>query len=182
MNHTGCRHKALFILCILCSCQGAQDANLLADMRLTDLSGQRVRLSCPASRLLVVNLWATWCAPCKKEMAHLAELREEFKVAGCDVASISLDSIRPEKLQAEVAARGITYPVYHGNAGRVLAVLGVSAVPAIVIINDKGVILKKLAGYHTKQEIRSAVLEIVKAKAPSALLRRSFVPTGVLLC
>lgn len=170
-----CQHKnvashlsaALFVVCLVCSCQGERKNDLFEDMRLVDLTGQSARLSCPASRLLVLNLWATWCAPCKKELAHLGELHEEFRQVGCDVVGISLDSIQPEKLQAEVAARGIAYPVFRGDAGRVLAVLGVPAVPATVIVNDRGVILKRLTGYHTKEELRSAVFEAVQAPASS---------------
>jgi len=168
MKYTGCRHAAaLLLLCLLCSCGGAPESGLLEDLRLADLRGKSVQLSCPAQRLLVVNLLATWCAPCKKEMGYLGELHGEFSRAGCDIVGISLDSVRPEKLQEEVAARGIPFPVYWGDAGRTLAALGVPAVPATVIMDDRGVIVKKLTGYHTKEEIRSAVLEAAKAKRPS---------------
>ena len=64
----------LLVLLCLTACSQPGNSEQTADMQLHDLEGTPARLTCAPGRMLVVNFWASWCKPCKKEIAHLIEL------------------------------------------------------------------------------------------------------------
>lgn len=152
--------------CCLQTCRQPREPAGLHNLQLVDLSGSRVRLSFQPARILIVNLWATWCKPCKAEIRQLSQLQREFAAQGFDIIGISLDLLTPQDLQPIVAALGITYPVFIGDTGRVLDTLGVTAIPATLFIDSSGFIIKKLIGYHSKQEVHAAMQEIIKEQSP----------------
>jgi len=147
----------LLILPCLAACTGSNDVGQTTGVRLYDLEGKPVRLSCAPGRMLIVNFWASWCKPCKQEIAHLLELQDEFRELGFDIVGILLDSYRREHLKAEVAGLNITYPVYIGDVVTVVAKTDVPTVPATMIVDSRGEIIKKLVGYHSKEELRTAI-------------------------
>jgi len=165
---------AVVMLCCLPACQKPQYPARLDNLPLIDLSGSPVRLPFQPERILIVNLWATWCKPCKAEISQLSQLQGEFAAQGFDIIGISLDLLTPQDLQPIVTALGITYPVFIGDTGRVLGELGVTAIPATLFIDSSGFIIKKLVGYHAKQEVLGAMQEILKEHSPSIkALRKS---------
>jgi len=71
---------------------------------LEDLSGRKVSLASYKGRAVLINFWATWCAPCKVETPWLIELRNEYAAQGFEVLGISADDIDrgdPQKLSEE---------------------------------------------------------------------------------
>ncbi len=158
---------AVLVCWCLQACHKPPDPAGLGNLQLTDLNGSRARLSLLPDRILIVNLWATWCKPCKAEISQLLELQQEFATRGFDIIGISLDLLTPQQLQPIVAAMGITYPVFIGDTGTVLEALGITAIPATLFIDSSGFTIKKLIGYHSKQEVHAAVQEILKDRSPS---------------
>jgi len=159
----------LLILPCLTACTDSNDVDQTTGVRLYDLDGKPVRLSCAPGRMLIVNFWASWCQPCKKEIAHLLELQDELRELGFDIVGILLDSYRREHLKAEVAGLNITYPVYIGDVVTVVAKTDVPTVPATMIVDSSGGIIKKLVGYHSKEELRTAIWTMAHdSKASSA--------------
>ena len=79
-------------------------------LALTDLDGRKVQLpDAWAGRRTLVNLWATWCAPCLKEMPDLQAFSVKQGVSGVHVVGIALDE--PDAVRNFLAAHGITYPI-----------------------------------------------------------------------
>ena len=159
-----CCAATLVLLCLpLHACrQEHHDARLLT-LSVRDLTGAPARLPGAAAPVTVINLWATWCVPCKAEIKNLIALHDAFTARGGRVIGIALDSIQPEHLAPAVAALGIPYPVYAGNADEILRATGVSAIPATVFINRSGMIVKRLVGYHAAEELRKAFEEVLAA-------------------
>lgn len=155
-------HTAFFLLaCLLMpACPHEQASAPMQDITLFDLTGARTQLFCPASRIMILNLWATWCAPCKAEIKHLIELHDEFKARGFDIIGLALDSVKPEYLKPAVLSMGIPYPVYACDAGEIFGKTGVASIPATLFVNSSGVIVKRLTGYHTKEELSTALEEV----------------------
>lgn len=164
MHHHVIRTVCLLTLLLLAACNGSNDVDTTTGVRLYDLNGEPVRLSCAPGRMLIVNFWASWCKPCKKEIAHLLELQDEFRELGFDIVGILLDSCQREYLKAEVAELNITYPVYIGDVVTVMAKTNVPTVPATMIVDSSGEIVKKLVGYHSKDELRAAIQGMVRSR------------------
>jgi thiol-disulfide isomerase/thioredoxin len=160
------RTVCLLVLLLVAVCNGCNGVDKTTGVRLYDLEGEPVRLSCASGRMLIVNLWASWCQPCKKEIAHLLELQDEFRELGFDIVGILLDSNRNEYLKATVEALKIPYPVYVGDAVTVTAKTSVATVPVTLIVNSSGEIIKTLVGYHNKEELRAAVHQMEASTAP----------------
>jgi thiol-disulfide isomerase/thioredoxin len=171
MKYHVIRTVCLFTLLLVAACNGCNGVDKTTGVRMHDLEGEPVRLTCAPGRMLVVNFWASWCQPCKKEIAHLLELQDEFRELGFDIVGILLDSNRNEYLKATVEALKIPYPVYVGDAVSVTAKTSVATVPATLIVNSSGEIVKKLVGYHSKDELRAAIQAMVRSRMEASTTR-----------
>lgn len=79
------------------------------DFRLPDLQGQARALDDWAGQVRVVNFWAPWCPPCRREVPELMRLQRQFAEQGLVVIGITVDS--PENTLAFATANGINYPL-----------------------------------------------------------------------
>jgi thiol-disulfide isomerase/thioredoxin len=115
---------------------------------LTDLSGARRSADEWTSQALIVNFWATWCAPCRKEMPLLQALHQERSGQGLAVIGIAIDEEDP--VRSFVGETGVTYPILVGRADA-MAVAdsfqpGWAGLPMTVIAAPGGHILKVHVG------------------------------------
>ncbi len=140
----------------------AECTEAFAGFTLYDMKGKIAKIPCSSHKVLLVNFWATWCAPCMAEIPQINELYIQFKGQGVEVVGISLDSIKPQKLDSFVKSLNLTYPVYLGKAQEMQSKLAIIAVPATLIIDSSGNIYRKLIGYHSKNEILAVITELLK--------------------
>jgi len=166
MKKSTCGAIALVICLTGVACHHEAPVSSSLRISVTDLSGTPVQLSFAGNQVTILNLWATWCVPCKAEIKNLIELNAECRTLGCTIIGVALDSITPEHLKPAIAALGIPYPVYTGNADEVLTLTGVSAIPATILFDQNGIIVKRLIGYHDKQELRKAIAEVISVAKP----------------
>jgi thiol-disulfide isomerase/thioredoxin len=107
---------------------------------LYDLQGKPAQLTKHlGKRYTVVNLWATWCVPCRREMPALIKLDKKMRPRGVQVVGISLDSER-KGVEAFAKQMGINYPMLYGGPDYAQA-LGVQGIPITLILDDAGVLL-----------------------------------------
>lgn len=118
---------------------GERPAVPAAELRLATLSGTRPRaLSDFRGRWLLLNLWASWCAPCSTEapLLQLAERRLRAARAGV-VLGVSLDGARRDAL-AHVAHFGLTFPVLRDVDARLWKALGARSLPESFLVDPAG--------------------------------------------
>ena len=87
--------------------QAAADAVMRLTLR--DLAGQPQTMAQWRSKVLVVNFWASWCAPCVEEMPAFARLQDEYAGRGVQFVGIGIDEV--ENMQSFVKTRPVTYPL-----------------------------------------------------------------------
>ncbi|MBA3514419.1 MAG: TlpA family protein disulfide reductase [Pyrinomonadaceae bacterium] len=142
--------------------------SLVLDTELKSMNGRPIKLSDYAGKVLVVNLWATWCGPCRMEIPELVKFHKEYRVKGLEVVGLSTED--PEASAASVRRFAqefnMDYPVGWATPEVALALMqGRDAIPQSFVISRDGRILKRLVGFSaaaTPQQLREAIEEALK--------------------
>lgn len=125
---------------------GTSEGDVPPPFTLPDLDGVDVSLSDFEGKVVVLDLWATWCGPCRVEIPYLVELYEEFKNDGVVVVGIGLDQQGAEILRPFVEDNNVTYTILVG--GRAISqAYNVTGIPTTFIIGRDGRIAKKHVGF-----------------------------------
>src|SRR5580704_5226086 len=118
------------------------------DLNLTGLDGRKVHLHDFAGKPIVLNIWATWCLPCKEEMPMLVEAEKVWGPKGVVFIAASLDDSKTKKnIPAFVKDLQITFPVWSGATADALDNLKLGdAVPDTVFLDGDHVIFSRAKG------------------------------------
>ena len=105
----------------------------------TTLQGDSVSLRSMEGKVVLLNLWATWCAPCRHETPFLQSLYEERREDGLEIVGISLDAGDPGELVSEfVGEYGVTYTILLDPQMRGMELYQVLGLPATFLIDREG--------------------------------------------
>lgn len=121
------------------------------DAELIAADGSLFRLSDYSGKVLVLNLWATWCGPCRFETPALVELHKQFKAQGVEIVELSTENpeVSAEQVQNWVQRYDVNYRV--GWAPPDLSVIlmqGRDAIPQSFVISRAGRIIKRFVGFN----------------------------------
>ncbi|HEX8176128.1 MAG TPA: TlpA disulfide reductase family protein [Pyrinomonadaceae bacterium] len=139
---------------------------------LKDLEGKTFKLSDYAGKVLIVNIWATWCGPCRKEIPDLIKVSNEYKARGVEVIGMTNeDPVDDEAVVKDfVAAQNIPYRIAWGNQG---FEVGLSqgnvknVVPQSFVITGDGRVVAHLTGFSqetTPQRLRQAIEQALNSR------------------
>ncbi len=129
----------------------ARDAEIQrVDFTLTDLSGKPWTLSALKGKVVLVNFWATWCPPCRKEMPDLQALSQRFAGQGLVVLSISDEDA--EKVRPYIAEHKITYPVLLDPGRKVNDSFHLQGIPKSFVYNRDGQLVAQSIDMRTQAQ------------------------------
>jgi peroxiredoxin len=133
------------------------------DFSLADLSGNIRTLSEWDGKVIAVNFWASWCAPCLQEIPELVDLQHRYGDKGLQILGIALQ--KPEELGEFVAEYKMNYPVLAGEAAviEIAENFGNSfgALPYTAIIDRSGRIIFVKAGPVTGKEVEDLIMPLL---------------------
>jgi len=113
------------------------------DFSITADNGQTVTRTNFGGKLLVLNFWATWCAPCIEELPSLDEFQRQFANSGVVVLGVSMD--KDEKLYKRFLSRAnVSFLTARDPANKINAEYGTTKFPETYIINSDGKVLMKI--------------------------------------
>ncbi len=115
------------------------------DFTLTLMSGEQVKLSALKGKVVFVNLWATWCPPCREEMPSMVEFYNLYHEKGVELVAISEDTNR-EEVTKMLAKLGVAFPVGLDNDRELYQLYGATGVPETHLVDKIGVIRGKKIG------------------------------------
>jgi thiol-disulfide isomerase/thioredoxin len=126
---------------------------------LSDLAGRPGTLDRFRGRPMVINFWAAWCEPCRREIPDLITERSRLLARGLEVVGVAIETA-PEAVRDFVVTQRIDYPILlAGDQGvAMLAAMGNNSggLPYTVVVNRKGQIMARKLGAMTKQEMAIA--------------------------
>ncbi len=127
------------------------------DIALPNPQGDTLRLSALRGKVVLIDFWASWCGPCRRENPHVVRLYERFHDKGFEIFSVSLDQSRDKWLDA-IQKDGLRWPCHvsdlrgwNSAAGRLY---GISSIPATVLVDREGNILaRNLRGAELERKL-----------------------------
>ena len=120
-----------------------------------DLSGRSVTLSDFRGKVVLLNIWATWCAPCKEEMPSMQRLRAEIEDDGFQILAVSIDQPPVDydpanplggRLRAFADSLELTFTILHDASGEISLNYQTSGVPESFVVDRDGTIVRRITG------------------------------------
>ena len=115
-----------------------------------------------AGQVLLVNFWATWCPPCRKEIPALMRIQEEYKDKGFSVIGISMDEGGRRIVSKFVKKLKMNYPVFIGSAKLGRNFGGVMGIPVSFLVDREGNLVKRLDGYISEKVLKRELEKLLK--------------------
>ena len=107
----------------------------------TTLAGDSASTSALAGKVVLLNVWATWCAPCRAEIPYLQSLYEQHRAEGLEIVGVSVDARGQESAITDFANEfRMTYPIWRDPDERVQSLYMALGVPSSYLIDRAGIL------------------------------------------
>jgi len=131
------------------------------------LDGKKFDIAAERGNVVFLNLWATWCGPCRYEIPELQSLHQKYASRRFKVVGISLDDTGVGGVKQFVAQHSMTYPIAYDPAGKIAAIFDSSVLPTSVIVDRSGQIVWKKFGIVSMDDptLNDALTKALDAKS-----------------
>jgi cytochrome c biogenesis protein CcmG, thiol:disulfide interchange protein DsbE len=117
------------------------------DFRAVELATGRARtLADYKGKVILLNIWATWCQPCRVEMPAIERLHKKLGGSDFQVVSVSIDADGDSVVAAYARDLGLTFQILHNQPGDIQQIYQTTGVPESFVIDREGIIVKKVIG------------------------------------
>jgi len=116
------------------------------DLTASEMDGRTVRLADYRGKVVVLNIWATWCPPCVDEMPSLDKLYREFKDQNFALLAVSIDSDGIAAVAPFMTKHGLTFPALIDSQAAIQTAYEITGVPETFIIDKNGILVRKVIG------------------------------------
>ncbi|MER7577913.1 TlpA disulfide reductase family protein [Streptomyces sp. NPDC126514] len=132
-----------------------------------DLAGQPTALADFGGKIVVVNVWGSWCSPCRAEAAVLEEIHRDMRPQGVRFLGINTRDRQTKAARSFEQTYGLTFRSLYDPAGRLLLqfpadILNPQAIPSTMVIDRRGRIAASVSGPVTKSGLRSMITHVLE--------------------
>ncbi len=99
-------------------------------------------------QVTLVNIWATWCPPCREEMPAMQKLYDVLRDKGFRIAAVSIDEGSVKDVTAFTSSLGLTFDILHDRSGRIEQIYQMTGYPESFLVDKNGIIVRKQIGDH----------------------------------
>lgn len=133
---------------------------------LATLDGKKVSLSDFKGRPVLVNFWATWCAPCKIEMPWFEEFQKQYSAQGFEILGLTVDVDEgKDAIEKAVKKTGVDYPILLTDAKVQKDYGALDYLPVSFYVDRNGVVVEETAGLGSKDEIEAHIKKAIASVA-----------------
>jgi cytochrome c biogenesis protein CcmG/thiol:disulfide interchange protein DsbE len=162
---TGNRVFVIGFIIVLClagtlSAQKSMVGVAAPDWKLKALDGQEVKLADFRGKVVILDFWATWCPPCRKEIPAFIELQQQYEKSGLVIVGISFDKA-VETVKEFARTEKINYPIAMGTMELAQAYGGINSIPTTFVVDPAGKIVKSFVGFHPKAEFEKEITPLL---------------------
>lgn len=145
------------------------EARPVPDLTLETMAGASIDLANQEGRVLLVNFWATWCAPCREEIPDLNALQAELGSKGLRVIGVALDRQGREKVEPFAEKLPIKYPVVIDAEGTAESEFGpIPGLPTTIVVGPEGQIRKRVVGIFPVDEMKPTIKEMLDVSSTAS--------------
>jgi peroxiredoxin len=135
--------------------ESPQEGFLAPDFSLQDLGGKSITLSDFRGKVVLLNFWATWCGPCRREIPSLERLYHLRKDKGFEIVAVSVDRTSPSKVVSFVANYRMSFPVLVNPRGDVGQRYWTRSIPTSFLLDRRGVIRWTVIGAREWDDVKT---------------------------
>ncbi|MBU2886299.1 TlpA family protein disulfide reductase [Gilvimarinus agarilyticus] len=150
-----------FICSVFCTAQVAAN-DVAPDFTLKSNGGENLRLEEQRGNVVMLNFWATWCAPCRKEMPVLEQIHQRYSAAGFVLWGVNVEQ---DSAAAAAMAKdlGVSFPIVFDPESKASQAYGIDAMPTTILIDRDGNIRYKHRGLPKgyEEKYRTQVRELL---------------------
>jgi len=133
-----------------------------------DLSGEERRLSEYRGKVVFLNIWATWCPPCKQEMPSMEYMYNKLKGPDFEILAVSIDREGSSVVKPFVRRLNLSFPILLDTEGKIAELYKITGVPETFIIDREGTIVEKVIGPRNWSDSKNLQkLKALMGKAPT---------------
>ncbi len=136
------------------------EGNRARDFTLETLSGTEASLADYQGSIVLINFWATWCAPCRDEVPALQAAYDAYQEDGFAVLGVNVEESRSTIIPF-VTEFDITYPILLDQAGQVLKLYRTLGLPTSILVDRDGVIQVRHIGYLSANQLERYLAELL---------------------
>jgi cytochrome c biogenesis protein CcmG/thiol:disulfide interchange protein DsbE len=150
------------------------------DFTLSDLNGRRIRLSDLRGHVVFLNVWATWCPPCREEMPSMERLYRRLQDTSFIMLAVSVDEGGAETVRRFVDRVGISFPVLLDPRGTVPSRYGVTGFPETFIIDRQGQVIQHTIGPEDwdSEAVYQYIVKLLQADSGTTQASGEHAPSG----
>ncbi|HUI29994.1 MAG TPA: TlpA disulfide reductase family protein [Candidatus Acidoferrales bacterium] len=131
------------------------------DFTLTSIDGKTIKLSDYRGKVVILDFWATWCAPCKAEIPDFIKLSSQYKSHDFQMLGVSLDEGGLKEVAPFMKQLGMNYPVVLGTEEVVSAYGGIRGIPTTFVIDKNGFVRAVFEGYRDATVFENLVKQLL---------------------
>ena len=133
----------------------------VGELQLESIAGRNLKLSDLKGKVVLINFWATWCAPCLQEMPSLQKMHEKYREKGLEIIAVSIDG-DSRKVPTFAREKGLNFLVAHSPA--LAERLKATPIPTSLFIDKHGHLRYRKVGFEEgdEREIEAVIMELLK--------------------
>lgn len=148
----------LFAVILIVSSTISYAEGTLKKLKLAELNAL---LESNKGKIVVLNLWATWCPPCRKEMPGFINLYKKYKDKGIEIIGVAFDENGPEVVPPFIKSLGVNYLIYL-DGGDIGPAYDLQAYPTTIIYGKDGKVVNKHLGYLSEEDLDGELTNLLK--------------------
>jgi thiol-disulfide isomerase/thioredoxin len=150
------------IMLVLSSAAFGQDKSVAAQLEFKDIDGRALRLSDYRGKVVLLNFWATWCAPCRAEMPDLIKWQREYRKRGLQIIGVTYPPEDPAEARKFIKNVNINYPIVLGEKQTKAIFDEGETIPISVVIDKNGIVREVIQGIIFPEEFEQKIKPLLR--------------------